>query len=103
VSFPIWVEVVGANLQFSTPKGSKKTVHLRHDPEVGVIFTDRANPFRYLSVSARVVDVHDDVDLAVIDHLAQRFVGGPYRDRTGRREVFVLEPTRVTFSTGTRG
>lgn len=103
VSFPMWVEHDDGVLRLSTPKGSRKTSHLRHDPEVGLIFTDRTNPFRYLSVSGRVVDVHDDDGLATIDRLAHRYIGSDYPDRVGLREVFVVRPTRVTFSSGTRG
>jgi PPOX class probable F420-dependent enzyme len=101
VSFPMWVEHADGVLRFSTPKGSKKVEHLRRDAGVGMIFTDRANPFRYLSVSGRVVDIHDDEDLATIDRLARRYIGTDYADRDEAREVVVIEPSRVTFSRGT--
>jgi len=103
VSFPMWAEHDDGRFRFSTPLGSRKTSHLRRDPEVGLIFTDRVDPFRYLSVSGRVVDVHDDEDLATIDRLARRYIGSDYPDRDGAREVFVVQPSRVTFSSGDRG
>lgn len=103
LSVPLWVEHADGALRFSTPKGSRKTVFLRDDPEVGFLFTDASNPYRYLSVSGRVVDVHDDEGLATIDRLARRYVGSDYEDREQAREVFAIEPTRVLYSPGTWG
>jgi PPOX class probable F420-dependent enzyme len=103
VSHPLWVEEADGLFRFSTPRGSRKTEHLRRDPEVGLIFTDHANPYRYLSASGRVVETHDDVDLVTIDRLAHRYIGSAYGFRDREREVFVIEPSRVIFSPGTWG
>lgn len=100
ISVPMWVEHDDGVLRFSTPKGSAKTGHLRRDPEVGIVFTDRTDPYRYLSISGRVTSFADDVDLATIDRLARRYEGGSYEDRDQEREVFEVEPTRVVFAPG---
>ena len=98
ISVPMWVEHDDGVLRFSTPKGSAKTVHLRRDPEIGLVFTDRMDPYRYLSISGRVTSFSDDVDLETIDRLAERYEGGPYPDREQEREVFEVEPTRVVYA-----
>lgn len=103
VSIPLWVEHDAGVLRFSTVKGSKKTRHLRPGSQVAVTFTDAANPYRYLSISGQVGEIHDDVDLATIDRLAHRYVGGPYAMRERARDVVVIEPSRVQFSPGTWG
>ncbi len=103
LSWPLWVEVVGGRLVFSADQGSRKAAHLRRDPEVGVLFQDRDDPERYLSVSGRVVDVHVDPDMTMIDRLSMRYSGRPYEIRDVPREVYVVEISRVAFMPGAGG
>ncbi len=103
IAIPMWVEHTVGVLRFSTPKGSRKSAHLRRDPEVGFLFTDPADPYRYLSASGRVVAIQDDTGLATIDRLSHRYVGGDYEDRDQAREVFVIEPSRVVYAPGASG
>lgn len=103
ISWPLWAEVADGLVRFSTEKSSRKAAHLRRDPEMGFLFLDASDPYRYLSVSGRVVAIEDEADLATIDRLARRYQGSDYEDRGPEREVFVVEPTRVVYTPGSRG
>ena len=103
LSWPLWVELVDGRVVFSADRGSRKGAHLRRDPEVGVLFLDRHDPERYLSVSGRVVEIHDDPDSTMIDRLAMRYQGRPYEERDVPREVYVVEVSRVAFMRGAGG
>ncbi len=97
VAFPVWVELDGDVLRISSPVGSRKGRALRERPQVSVSIVSTKDPFHWLSVSGRVVDIVPDEDLRVIDRLAHRYVGGDYQDRRPR-EVFQIAVDRVSHS-----
>jgi PPOX class probable F420-dependent enzyme len=97
VTFPVWVELDGDVIQVSSPVGSRKGRALRERPQAAVSIVSTKNPFHWLSVSGRVVDIVPDEDLRVIDRLARRYVGGDYDDRRPR-EVFRIAVDRVSHS-----
>jgi nitroimidazol reductase NimA-like FMN-containing flavoprotein (pyridoxamine 5'-phosphate oxidase superfamily) len=94
VPFPMWVDYDGSHLLVSSPVGSKKGRALRARPQVGVSIVSTKTPWRWLSVSGRVIDIRTDEDLAFIDRMSQKYVGQPYQRRTPR-EIFVIEIDRV--------
>ena len=96
----LWIDWDGEHLLMSTPVGSVKVRNLRLDPHVGISVVDKINPWRYVQVTGHVAEIRPDVDLAVIDRLAQRYVGHAYGDREGSREVIVVSPDRVRASLG---
>jgi PPOX class probable F420-dependent enzyme len=84
----------------SSRVGSAKGQALRADPRIAVSVVDRANPWRWVSVSGRVVEIRPDEGLAFIDKLSRRYTGRDYMMRTMDREIFVIEPERVRSATG---
>jgi len=101
VTFPMWVDFDGSHLLASSPVGSRKGQAIRHRPRVAVSIVSTKTPWRWLSVSGRVVDIAPDEDLAFIDRMSQKYVGRPY-ERRSPREVFTIEVDRVSHS-GTWG
>jgi Pyridoxamine 5'-phosphate oxidase len=101
VPFPMWVDFDGTHLLTSSPEGSKKGRALRARPQVGVAIVSTTTPWRWLSLSGRVVEIHLDDGLACIDRMSQKYLGQPYQRRTPR-EVYVIELDRVRHS-GNRG
>jgi PPOX class probable F420-dependent enzyme len=96
----MWVDYEDGRLLTSSRVGSAKGKALRADPRIAVSVVDRANPWRWVSVSGRVVEIRPDEGLAFIDKLSRRYTGGDYRMRTMDREIFVIEPERVRSATG---
>ncbi len=103
LSWPLWVEIVDGRVVFSADRDSRKAAHLRRDGEVGILFLDRGDPERYLSLSGRVAGIRDDPDMSMIDRLSQRYQGRPYPIRDVPREVYVVEISRVAFMRGAGG
>jgi len=94
VTHVMWVDYDGEHVVTSSPAASYKSRALRARPQVAVSVVDPANPWRRLSISGRVTEIHADEGLAFINRMAQRYVGGRY-PRTDPREVFVITPDRV--------
>lgn len=96
----MWIDYDGRHILTSSRVGSRKGRNWRRNPQAAVSVVDPRNPWRYLSVSGRVVDIQPDTDLAFIDRMAERYTGQAYGDRDMAREVFVIEPDRVRASLG---
>ncbi len=101
VTFPMWVDFDGARVLTSSPIGSRKGRAIRKRPQVAVSILGTKNPWHWLSVSGRVVEIRPDEGLAFINRMSQKYVGQPYQ-RTGPREIFEIEIDRVGHS-GTWG
>lgn len=101
VTHVMWVDFDGEHVLTSSPTTSHKSRALRTRPQVAVSVVDAANPWRRLSITGRVTQIHADEGLAFINRMAQRYVGGSY-PRSDPREVFVITPDRVRAFEGRR-
>ncbi len=97
VTFPMWADFDGENVLVSSPIGSRKGKSFRERPQVAVSIVSTTNPWHWLSISGRVVDIQPDEDLAFIDRMAQKYTGKKYERRTPR-EVFTVAVDRVSSS-----
>jgi PPOX class probable F420-dependent enzyme len=100
VSYIMWVDYEDGRVLTSSRVGSVKGKALRADPRIAISVVDRANPWRWVTVSGRVVEIRPDTELAFIDKMSRRYTGRDYMMRDMEREIFVVEPERVRSSTG---
>ena len=99
VTHVMWVDYDGGHILTSSPTQSYKSRALRQRPNIAVSVLDPADPWRRLSITGRVTEIRDDVGLAFINKLSERYVGALY-PRTAPREIFVITPDRVRSFTG---
>ncbi len=89
---PVWVDVEGDQILFNTAKGRVKEQNMRRDPRVAISITDRERSSRMATVRGRVVErLQGDAGWAVIDRIAEKYVGGPYPLREDR-VAFLIAP-----------
>jgi PPOX class probable F420-dependent enzyme len=100
VTHIMWVDYEDGHVLTSSRVGSAKGKALRADPRIAISVVDRANPWRWVSVSGRVVEIRPDSGLAFIDRMSRRYTGRDYMMRDMEREIFVIEPQRVRSSSG---
>ena len=96
----MWVDYDDGRVLTSSRVGSAKGKALRADPRVSISVVDRANPWRWVTVSGRVIEIRPDTGLTFIDKMSRRYTGRDYMMRDMEREVFVIEPERVRSSSG---
>ena len=94
VTHVLWIDYDGAHLLLWSRATSYKSRAFRQRPNVAVSVVDRENPWRRLSISGRVTEIREDVDLALADKLAYRYTGTPY-PRRAPGEVIVITPDKV--------
>src|SRR5215831_6610865 len=78
---PVWVGNDGRYIELNTARGRLKDRNLRSNRQVALLFLNPANPYHWMSINGKVVDIIDEDDKArgelatkSIDALALRYV-----------------------------
>ena len=95
VTFPMWVDFDGEHVLTSSPVGSRKGKAFRERPQVALSIVSAKNPWHWLSISGRIVDIKPDENLAFIDRMSRKYVGTEYQRRTPR-EIFTIAVDRAS-------
>lgn len=88
---PVWVDFDGKHVRFNTARGRVKERNLQRDPKVALAVQDPDNPYRYLQIRGRGVEITEQGADAHIDALAKKYIGQdryPWR-RPGEARVMV--------------
>jgi PPOX class probable F420-dependent enzyme len=97
---PVWVELVGEDIQINTALGRAKARNLASDPRVAVSLSDPDDPQNAIAVRGTVVAFTTDGADEVIDRLAKKYLDAnsyPFR-RVGQVRVNVrIRPDRITM------
>lgn len=100
---PVWVDFDGSHLRFNSARGRVKDKNVRHDPRVSMTLVDPDNPYRYLQVRGRVVEITEDGADQHIDKLSKKYLGQdtyPYRRPDEVRVIYRVEPQKVSTMGG---
>jgi PPOX class probable F420-dependent enzyme len=97
---PVWVDIEGDYVLFNSAKGRQKDRNVRRDPRVALAIVDPENPYRYLEIRGRVVEITEDGADQHIDKLAKKYLGVdkyPYRQGTEQRVIYKIQPEHTTM------
>ncbi|HEV7918321.1 MAG TPA: PPOX class F420-dependent oxidoreductase [Solirubrobacterales bacterium] len=100
---PVWVDTENGNVVINSAEGRLKVKNVKRDPRVGVDITDSENPYSYVAVRGKVVDVTTEGADEHIDKLAKKYMGVdeyPLRTPDEVRVKIVIEPERVQVQAG---
>jgi PPOX class probable F420-dependent enzyme len=95
---PVWIDFDGIHVRFNTAKGRVKDRNLRRAPKVALAIMDPDNPYRYLRISGRVVEVTEQGADQHIDTLAKKYIGQdryPFRQPDEVRVLYKVLPERA--------
>lgn len=98
----VWVDVDGERVLLNTAKGRAWPKNVERDPRVTVLVANQEDPYEYVQIRGRVVDV-DHVDGS--DHmnrLSYKYKGHEYRGGSPDevRLKVVVEPDQVILAGG---
>jgi PPOX class probable F420-dependent enzyme len=79
---PVWIDYDGTHVRFNTARGRVKDKNLQRNPKIALSIQDPDNPYRYLQIRGRVVEVTEKGADEHIDALAKKYTG---QDRYGHR------------------
>ncbi len=95
---PVWVDAENGNVVFNSARGRLKDKNVRRDPRVTLTLIDPDNPYRYLEVRGRVVDITEKGADQHIDKLANKYLGVdkyPYAKPGEVRVLYRVKPEHV--------
>jgi PPOX class probable F420-dependent enzyme len=95
---PVWVDFDGTHVLFNTAKGRVKARNLAREPRVAMSIVDPDNPYRYLAVQGRVVEMTEAGGDAHIDKMAKKYLGKdtyPFRAPGEVRIIVKIAPEKV--------
>jgi PPOX class probable F420-dependent enzyme len=95
---PVWIDLEGGRLVVNSAKGRVKDRNMRRDPRVSLAIVDPENPYRFLEVRGRVVEISEQGADAHIDKMARKYLGQekyPYRKAGEVRVRYLIEPERI--------
>ena len=74
-STPVWCDFDGTHVIINSAKGRRKDQNIRHDQRVALSIQDPDNPYRYLEVRGKVVEVTEQGADDHIDRMAKKYLG----------------------------
>jgi PPOX class probable F420-dependent enzyme len=96
---PVWVDYDGKYVRFNSALGRVKDQNVRRDPRVALSIQDPDNPYRYLEIRGRVVEITQKRADDHINKLSQKYLGIPVyaNRRPGEvRVLYQIEPQKVS-------
>lgn len=97
---PVWVDFDGARIIVNSARGRQKDRNIKRNPAVALAVSDPGNPYRYLEVRGRVVEITEEGASEHIDKMAKKYLGVdkyPNRAPGEVRVMYRIEPLHVTF------
>lgn len=95
---PVWVDYDGTHVIVNTARGRVKTKNLERNPRVAMAIADPENPYRYLGVQGRVVEMIGQGADAHIDKMAKKYLNKdayPYRQPGEQRVMMKIAPEKI--------
>jgi len=95
---PVWVDFDGTHVVVNTARGRVKDRNLRREPRVALSLLDPGNPYRYLGIQGRVVEMTEQGADAHIDKMAKKYLNKdsyPFRAPGEVRVIVKIRPEKV--------
>ena len=95
---PVWFNVEGETILINSAKGRLKDKNMRARPSVALCIADPKNPYRYLEIRGKVVEIITDGAEQHIDTLNMKYHGTPtyaYHDPKQLRVIYKIQPEKV--------
>jgi PPOX class probable F420-dependent enzyme len=96
---PVWCDFDGQHVIFNSAKGRQKDRNVRRDPRVSLAVIDPENPYRYLEIRGRVVEITEDGAAEHINKMAKKYLGVdkyPYAQPGEVRVLYKIKPEHTT-------
>jgi PPOX class probable F420-dependent enzyme len=96
---PVWFDYDGSHIRVNSALGRVKDKNIRRDPRVSMAIQDPDNPYRYLEIRGKVVEITQQGAEDHIDSLAQKYLGQakyPYRQAGEVRVLYKIEPQKLS-------
>ncbi len=95
---PVWFNSDGEYIYINSAKGRVKDRNMRNHPEVALAIMDPKNPYRYIQIRGRVVDITEQGGTEHIHTLSRKYNGRNYDLRPGEvRVTYKILPEKISL------
>jgi len=97
---PVWCDLEDELVIINSAKGRQKDRNLRRDPRIALAIIDPENPYRYLEIRGKVVEITEQGAAAHIDKMAKKYLGVdkyPYGQPGEERVIYKIRPEHATM------
>jgi PPOX class probable F420-dependent enzyme len=95
---PVWFDFDGRYIRVNSARGRVKDRNMRRDARVALSILDPDDPYRYLEIRGRVVQITEEGAVEHTNRLARKYLGvdaNPNRRPDQVRVMYVIQPRRV--------
>lgn len=95
---PTWCDYDGQHVLINSARGRQKDRNIARDPRVALAILDPDNPYRYLEIRGKVVEITEKGADDHINKMAKKYLGQdvyPYRQPGEVRVLYKIAPERV--------
>jgi PPOX class probable F420-dependent enzyme len=96
---PVWFGFDGTYIIVNSARGRQKDRNMRRNPEVAVEIMDPENPYRYIQVRGKVVEITEEGADDSIDSLARKYLNVeryPNRRPGEVRVIYRISPEHIS-------
>lgn len=96
---PVWVDYDGTHVMVNSARNRQKDRNMRRDARVSLAIVDPDNPYRYLEVRGKVVEITEDGAQDHIDKMAKKYLGKdkyPFSQPGEVRVLYKIQPERFS-------
>ncbi len=94
---PVWFDWDGTHIVINSARGRVKEKVMSKMSKVALAIPDPADPYRYLQIQGKVVEVTEEGARDMIDHLSMKYEGVKYKWYKGETRVtYEILPERVS-------
>src|SRR5262249_35117591 len=100
---PVWVDYDGTHIIVNSARGRQKDKNMEREPAVALSIVDPDNPYRYLGIRGRIVEITETGAAAHIDKMAKKYLGKdkyPFTAPGEVRVMFKIEPQHISSMGG---
>lgn len=95
---PVWVEYDGQHIILNSEVKRAKVRNLKRDPRISISIANMQNPYEYVEIRGKVVDMTTQGASEGIDKLAKKYLGQdkyPYNKEGDERIIIKVAPEKV--------
>jgi len=86
---PVWFNTDGDYILVNTAKGRVKERNMRDRPQVALVIPEPGNPYRYLQIRGRVIEITEKGASEHFDKVADAYIGKPFDYPSSQIRVIV--------------
>ncbi len=84
---PLWFDYDGTHVIINSALGRVKDKAMRRTPHVALAISDPENPYRYIQIRGKVVEITEEGGREIIDHLSEKYRGATYNHKENEKRV----------------